>query len=115
MFSDLLYRLRALTKRRTVESELDDELRLHLDHEAAKLSGRASRPTTPVVARGLHWAVLSRSKRTAATRAAPGGSKISRRTFDSARGNSDSIWALRRLPSVRSPSELAPTRRFSSS
>jgi predicted permease len=37
MFSDLLYRLRALTKRRTVESELDDELKLHLDQEAAKL------------------------------------------------------------------------------
>ena len=37
MLSDLLYRLRALTKRRAVESELDDELKLHLDHEAAKL------------------------------------------------------------------------------
>jgi predicted permease len=37
MLSDLLYRLRALTKRSVVESELDDELRLHVEHEAAKL------------------------------------------------------------------------------
>jgi predicted permease len=37
MFSDLLYRLRALVRRDAVESELDDELQLHLDHQTAKL------------------------------------------------------------------------------
>jgi putative ABC transport system permease protein len=37
MLSDLLYRLRALTRRAVVESELDDELRLHVEQEAAKL------------------------------------------------------------------------------
>ncbi len=36
MFSDLLYRLRALLRRGAVETDLDDELRLHLEHEAAK-------------------------------------------------------------------------------
>jgi predicted permease len=36
MFSGLLYRLRALFRRGAVERELDDELHLHLDHEAAK-------------------------------------------------------------------------------
>jgi putative ABC transport system permease protein len=36
MLSDLLYRLRALLRRNAVESELDDELRLHVEKEAAK-------------------------------------------------------------------------------
>jgi hypothetical protein len=33
---DLLYRLRALFRRRTVEAELDDELRFHLERQAEK-------------------------------------------------------------------------------
>ena len=37
MFSDLLFRLRALLRRRTVETELDDELRFHFDHQVEKL------------------------------------------------------------------------------
>src|SRR5262249_48351554 len=44
MFSDLLFRIRALLRRRTVESELDDELRLHLEQEAAKYERRGVSP-----------------------------------------------------------------------
>jgi len=36
VFSDLLFRIRALFRRKTVESELDAELRAHLQHEAEK-------------------------------------------------------------------------------
>lgn len=37
MISDLWIRLRALLRRRTVERDLDDELRFHLEHEVNKL------------------------------------------------------------------------------
>src|SRR6266849_5684592 len=36
MFRDLLFRLRALFQRKTVESELDQELRAHLENETEK-------------------------------------------------------------------------------
>src|SRR4051794_28820859 len=36
MLSDLLFRLRALFKREAVESEMDDELRFHLERQAEK-------------------------------------------------------------------------------
>ena len=36
MISDLLYRLRALFRRSSVEAELDDELRAHLEHQVEK-------------------------------------------------------------------------------
>src|SRR5256885_16722063 len=36
MFSDLLFRLRALFRRERVEFELDAELRAHFDHEIEK-------------------------------------------------------------------------------
>jgi len=36
LWSDLRYRTRAIFSRRTVERELDDELRFHIEHEAAK-------------------------------------------------------------------------------
>src|SRR4029078_12347336 len=36
MFTDLYFRLRALVRRPTVERELDDELRFHLDHQIEK-------------------------------------------------------------------------------
>ena len=36
MFSDLLFRLRALFQRKRVESELDEELRAHFVHEVEK-------------------------------------------------------------------------------
>jgi putative ABC transport system permease protein len=37
MLSDLLFRLRAIFRRRSIEAELDDELRFHLEHEVEKL------------------------------------------------------------------------------
>ena len=40
MFSDLLIRLRALFRRDTVESELDEELRFHVDNQIEKLVRR---------------------------------------------------------------------------
>jgi hypothetical protein len=36
MLSDLLYRIRALFRRKTVEIELDDELRFHLERQMEK-------------------------------------------------------------------------------
>ena len=36
MFSDLLYRLRALFHRDSMEAELDEELRAHLEHQVEK-------------------------------------------------------------------------------
>src|ERR1017187_4549927 len=36
MFSDLLYRLRALFRRDSMEAELDEELRAHLAHQVEK-------------------------------------------------------------------------------
>jgi predicted permease len=36
MFSDAIFRIRALLRRRTVESELDEELRFHLDQQVEK-------------------------------------------------------------------------------
>jgi putative ABC transport system permease protein len=36
MFTDLLFRLRAIFQRKKVEAELDDELRAHYEHEVAK-------------------------------------------------------------------------------
>lgn len=37
LISDLLFRLRAIFRRRSVEKELDDELRFHFEHEVEKL------------------------------------------------------------------------------
>jgi predicted permease len=37
MISDLIFRLRAIFRRRSVEQELDDELRFHFEHEVEKL------------------------------------------------------------------------------
>lgn len=36
MLADLLFRLRALFRRKAVEAELDQELRTHLEHEIEK-------------------------------------------------------------------------------
>ena len=45
MLSDILFRLRALLRRRAVERELDDELRLHVEHEVEKhMRAGMSRP-----------------------------------------------------------------------
>jgi putative ABC transport system permease protein len=37
MFNDLLFRLRSLFRRKSVETELDEELRAHLEHQVEKL------------------------------------------------------------------------------
>ncbi len=39
MLHDLWYQLRAALRRRSVEDDLDDEVRFHLDREAAKQVG----------------------------------------------------------------------------
>ena len=44
MLSDLRYRLRALLRRNAVETDLDDELREHLDHESAKYERAGASP-----------------------------------------------------------------------
>jgi predicted permease len=44
MLSDLIYRLRALFHRKSVEVELDDELRYHLDREAEKYRHMGTSP-----------------------------------------------------------------------
>jgi predicted permease len=44
MFADLLFRLRALFHRSRLESELDAELRLHLEREAAKYEAAGASP-----------------------------------------------------------------------
>jgi len=36
VISDLLYRLRALFRRKSMEAELDEELRAHFEHEVKK-------------------------------------------------------------------------------
>jgi predicted permease len=38
MFTDILFRLRAILRRRAVEQELDEELRSHLEHEVSQLT-----------------------------------------------------------------------------
>ena len=50
MLADLLFRLRALTRRHVLESELDEELRLHLDQEIEKYV-RAGLPRLEAVRR----------------------------------------------------------------
>jgi putative ABC transport system permease protein len=40
MLSDLLYRFRALFQRSAVDGELDEELRIHFEHDAEKLMVR---------------------------------------------------------------------------
>jgi predicted permease len=44
MFGDLLYRLRALFRRKTLERELDEELQYHLHREAEKYRQREASP-----------------------------------------------------------------------
>ncbi len=44
MFSDLLYRLRALFRRKTVDRELEEELQYHLDREAEKYGHAEASP-----------------------------------------------------------------------
>ena len=52
MLSDILVRLRSLLCRKTVESELDEELRFHFEHQVEKYAHRGYRATKPYGARG---------------------------------------------------------------
>src|ERR1700682_4294976 len=47
MLSDLLFRLRALFRRSSMEAELDSELRFHFEHEVAKYIGSGLSPEEP--------------------------------------------------------------------
>lgn len=55
MLADLRYRLRAIFRRRTMEQELETELQLHHEREAAKLVGRGLPP--PAARRHASWAL----------------------------------------------------------
>lgn len=50
LWSDLRYRVRAIVRRNTLEQELDDELRFHIEHEAEKYV-RAGMPRSEAVHR----------------------------------------------------------------
>jgi hypothetical protein len=73
MFSDLLFRLRAFFHRKALESELDEELRAHVESETAKISRQVSPLKKPPAARACPSAASSRPKNNAEKPAAPGG------------------------------------------
>src|SRR5512142_2235126 len=50
LWSDFRYRVRAIARRNTLEQELDDELRFHIEHEAEKYV-RAGMPRSEAVHR----------------------------------------------------------------
>lgn len=55
MFSDLVYRLRALLKGKALERELDDELRFHLEQQAKKYIRRGASPEEANRMARLSW------------------------------------------------------------
>jgi len=60
--SDLRYRFRALVHRDAMEHELDDELRFHIDREAAKLSRAGAPPDLALRQARLAFGGLDRAK-----------------------------------------------------
>jgi macrolide transport system ATP-binding/permease protein len=60
MFRDLTYRLRALIHRKTVDSELDEELQYHLAREAEKYGRDEASPERQCGERSSHWAERNR-------------------------------------------------------
>jgi predicted permease len=62
MLSDLRYRLRALFDRRSMERELDDELRFHIERETQKLIERGVAPADAARQAALAFGGLSRVK-----------------------------------------------------
>jgi hypothetical protein len=79
MLNDLLFRLRALFRRSAVEAELDDQLRAHLKKETDKHVAAG----VPKLrgAHGSRSAGSSKSKKSAATRAALAGWRTYCRIF----------------------------------
>ena len=71
MLSDLLFRARALLRRREVDADLDEELRAHLDAQTPKARAVGfSRDEARAAARTSSSAASNRSAPTAATHAA---------------------------------------------
>jgi hypothetical protein len=91
MFSDLVFRLRSLLRRGTVENELDDELRFHLDQQVEKYMQGASR------ARKHCGELASNSVDSASERGLPG---IARHH---ALRNDDSGYSLRLAADAKNP------------
>ena len=77
MLADLTHRLRALFRRDAVERELDEELRLHLDHEIDKRSRPACRAIGRPSGEARGWRVRSNQ------RSAPRRPRRSRHRVDS--------------------------------
>lgn len=62
MISDLLYRLRALFRRQSMESDLDHELRFHLERETEKLVRSGMSPTDAARQARLRFGGMERIK-----------------------------------------------------
>ena len=70
MLSDWMYRLRALLRRSTVERELEDELRFHIEQETAKYLRTGENPEDALRRARLALGGLSKRRKSAATSAA---------------------------------------------
>lgn len=81
MLSDLLYRLRALFRRREMDAEVDEELGDHLEREAEKYRRAGFAPNEAIRRARVALGVVSRLSSSLATRAAPNSSKIFCRTL----------------------------------
>lgn len=88
MLADLLYRMRAIFHPKTLERELDEELKLHLEYETAKLMEPALAATTPLVRHRSPSAVRNRFANNVATHAASLFGKLYGKTSATAGGNS---------------------------
>ncbi|MDB4874275.1 MAG: permease [Gemmatimonadetes bacterium] len=62
--SDIRYRLRALFSRASVEQELDDELRFHVEHEAAKHERQGMSPEAALRRARLEFGGIEQTKET---------------------------------------------------
>ena len=79
MLHDLLFRLRTLFRRRAAESELDDELRFHLEKQVAKHVNSGMSEAEALRCARLELGGLDQVKETSA--ATPGASALSRRCY----------------------------------
>jgi hypothetical protein len=71
MVSDLIFRLRSLFRRESVEAEIDEELRAHFEKQVEKYAASGlPRGRRQFGEPGLHLAARNNSRKNAATRAA---------------------------------------------